>query len=156
MTSIDSIYLNFEETRRRSELVWRSMKPEIWYWKPDKAALSSMEMVRHVLEGEHLYHKIIQYQGDLGDYVSPWEGRTWEGISEELAFAKNYRNDFMVLLRSCSPNDLHTVRIERKELNQVKFLGDYLNRMVYHEAVHLGQLLGYLRTFGMERPLIWD
>jgi len=30
-----------------------------------------------------------------------------------------------------------------------------LLRIAYHEAVHTGQLLSYLRTLGLERPMIW-
>jgi hypothetical protein len=29
-------------------------------------------------------------------------------------------------------------------------------RMAYHEAVHTGQLLAYLRAMGIPRPNIWD
>jgi uncharacterized damage-inducible protein DinB len=41
-------------------------------------------------------------------------------------------------------------------VRQSKILGDYLNRIAYHESVHTGQLLDYLRTIGIERPQIWD
>jgi uncharacterized damage-inducible protein DinB len=51
---------------------------------------------------------------------------------------------------------LKEVVIYREEVGQIKILGDYLNRMVYHEAVHIGQLLSYLRTLGIERHQIWD
>ncbi len=53
-------------------------------------------------------------------------------------------------------SDLENVRIERKEVGQSKKLGDYLNRIAYHESVHTGQMLSYLRTIGIERPQIWD
>lgn len=29
-------------------------------------------------------------------------------------------------------------------------------RIAYHEAVHTGQLLNYMRNMGVERPDIWD
>jgi len=51
---------------------------------------------------------------------------------------------------------LENVRIERKEVGQSKKLGDYLNRIAYHESVHTGQILSYLRTIGIDRPQIWD
>ena len=31
-----------------------------------------------------------------------------------------------------------------------------LLRVAYHESVHTGQLLDYLRTAGVPRELIWD
>jgi hypothetical protein len=35
-------------------------------------------------------------------------------------------------------------------------LGDYLLRIGFHEAVHAGQFLAYLRAMQIERPFIWD
>ena len=34
--------------------------------------------------------------------------------------------------------------------------GDFLLRAAYHEAVHAGQMLDYLRTMGVARPSVWD
>lgn len=52
--------------------------------------------------------------------------------------------------------DIENIRIERKEVGQSKNLGDYLNQIAYHESVHIGQMLGYLRLIGVNRPQIWD
>ena len=60
------------------------------------------------------------------------------------------------MLKQINEADLENIRIERHEVGQSKGLGDYLNRMAYHESVHTGQMLGYLRILGLERPLIWD
>ena len=60
------------------------------------------------------------------------------------------------MIEELSATDLSDIVIHREEVNQEKKLGDYLNRMVYHEAVHVGQLLGYLRTLKIKRPQIWD
>ncbi|MFV8342014.1 hypothetical protein [Flavobacterium sp. XS2P39] len=38
-------------------------------------------MIRHILEAEHLFHKIVNERGNIGDYVSPWS---------ERIFAKNF------------------------------------------------------------------
>ncbi|MEZ5028674.1 MAG: hypothetical protein R2765_07795 [Ferruginibacter sp.] len=46
--------------------------------------------------------------------------------------------------------------ITRKEKKQHRKLGDYLLRIAYHEAVHTGQLLDYLRTLNSPRANIWD
>ena len=113
-------------------------------------------MIRHTLEGEHLFHTIIKNRGDLGNYKSPWVDLAYSDLKNELSFAEKYHNSFIEMIKTLNEADLENIRIERKEVNQSKPLGDYLNRMVYHEAVHTGQLLGYLRTLDVERPLIWD
>jgi uncharacterized damage-inducible protein DinB len=60
------------------------------------------------------------------------------------------------MINKLNETDLENVQIERKEVGQSKKLGDYLNRIAYHEAVHTGQMLSYVRTIGIDRPQIWD
>lgn len=156
MNSIEIILLNFSEIRRRSIKLWSGIPPEYLDWKPDENAFSIIEMIRHVLEGEHLFHKIIQNRGNLGNYPSPWKGLEYTNLENELNFAKPYRDDFLNMIRGLDESDLANVRIERKEVGQSKTLGDYLNRIAYHESVHTGQMLDYLRTAGIDRPKIWD
>ena len=156
MNSIEIILLNFSEIRRRSIKLWSGIPSEYLDWKPDKNAFSIIEMIRHVLEGEHLFHKIIQNRGNLGNYPSPWKGLEYTDLENELNFAKTYRDDFLKMIRELDESDLENVRIERKEVGQSKTLGDYLNRIAYHESVHTGQMLDYLRTAGIDRPKVWD
>jgi uncharacterized damage-inducible protein DinB len=156
MNSVELLLLNFKETRRRSINVWKGVPEEYLHWKPDSKAFSCIEMIRHVLEGEHLFHTIIKNRGNLGDYVSPWDKLAYTNIVDELSFAEPHKNSFYKMLETLTEADLSEIVIQRKEVNQVKKLGDYLNRMVYHEAVHIGQLLSYLRTMNVERPQIWD
>lgn len=156
MKSSAILLLNFKETRRRSIKVWKGIPEEFLHWKPDAKALSSIEMIRHVLEGEHLFHVIIKNRGNLGNYTSPWESLAYTNILDELSFAEPYRISFYEMIEELSATDLSDIVIHREEVNQEKKLGDYLNRMVYHEAVHVGQLLGYLRTLKINRPQIWD
>ncbi|AXT61159.1 DinB family protein [Aquimarina sp. AD10] len=156
MNSIEIILLNFSETRRRSIKLWKGIPDEFLNWKPDQKAFSILEMIRHTLETEHLFHTIIKNRGDLGDYKSPWMDLEYSNLENELAIAKKYREDFISMIQNLTASDLKTIRIERREVGQSKNLGDYLNRIVYHESVHTGQMLGYLRTLGVNRPLIWD
>ncbi|WP_417799490.1 DinB family protein [Tenacibaculum sp.] len=156
MNAIGNILLNFSETRRRSLKLWKDIPDEFLNWKPDSEAFSIIEMIRHILEGEHLFHTIIKNSGDLGNYKSLWENLAFSDLKNELSFAERYRNSFIEMIKTLNETDLENIRIERKEVGQSKTLGDYLNRMVYHEAVHTGQLLGYLRTLGVKRPKIWD
>ena len=156
MSSKEIILLNFSDIRRRSIKLWRGIPIEHLNWKPDEHAFSIIEMIRHVLEGEHLFHKIIENRGNLGDYQSPWNELQYLDLKNELKFAEKYREDFLDMIHRLKETDLENISIERKEVNQSKKLGDYLNRIAYHESVHTGQLLDYLRTIGIERPPIWD
>jgi len=156
MHSKEIILLNFSEIRRRSIKIWNGIPNEYLNWKPDKDAFTIIEMIRHVLEGEHLFHKIIENRGDLGNYLSPWKGLKYSDLKNELEFTEKYRSEFLIMINRLDESDLENVRIERKEVGQSKKLGDYLNRMAYHESVHTGQILSYLRTIGIERPQIWD
>jgi uncharacterized damage-inducible protein DinB len=156
MTATQIIIVNFSEIRRRSEKVWRAIPASMYHWKPDTEAMSTIEMIRHTIEGEHIYHNIIEGRGELGNFVSPWEGKIYESIEAEIEFAKPYRNTFFEMINTLTPADLDNIEIVRTTINQRRKLGDYLNRIAYHESVHTGQLLSYLRTFGVDRPNIWD
>jgi uncharacterized damage-inducible protein DinB len=156
MQAIEIIQLNFEEIRRRSIKLWEGIKLENYFWKPDTEAMSCIEMIRHVLESEHLFHTIVNRRGNLGDYPSPWKDRPYTDLKSELSFAQSFRDEFMQTIQSFSAEDLNNIEIIRSEVGQRRKLGDYLNRIAYHESVHTGQLLDYLRTLNAKRPLIWD
>ncbi len=156
MNSIEIILLNFSEIRRRRLMVWAGIPDVYLNWKPDDKAFTIIEMIRHILEGEHLYHKIIENRGNLGNYISPWKGLKYTNLEHELNFAAKYRKSFMHMIEAFDTDDLEKIKIERVEVGQSKILGDYLNRIAYHESVHTGQLLSYLRTIGVNRPNIWD
>jgi uncharacterized damage-inducible protein DinB len=128
----------------------------MYYWKPDVQAMDTIESVRHIIEGEHIYHNIIAGGGALNNFVSPWEDKKYDSIEDEIAFAIPYRKAFLDMISSINPQDLQTKEIIRTEYNQRRTLGDYLNRVAYHESVHTGQLLSYMRTFGVDRPSVWD
>ena len=156
MNSVEIILLNFSETRRRSIKLWEGIPNDFLNWKPDRKAFSIIEMIRHILEGEHLFHIIVKNRGDLGNYESPWKNIEYSDLKGELNIAGKYRENFIDMIKALNESDLENIRIERKEVNQNKKLGDYLNRIAYHESVHTGQILGYLRTLGVKRPQIWD
>lgn len=156
MKATECIILNFEEIRRRSIKLWYGIPEAYYHWRPDAGVMSCLEMVRHVLEGEHLFHRIVLNRGNLGDYPSPWLHRPYTDLSEEIRFSAPYRSGFIATIRRFSDDDLDQVEIVRSEKGQRRPLGDYLNRIAYHESVHAGQMLSYLRTLGVERPLIWD
>lgn len=95
MTQTGISVLNFEEIRRRSIKLWTGITSENFFWRPDIHAMNCLEMIRHVLEGEHLFHKIVDNRGYLGEYVSPWVDRSYTNLQDELDFAKPYREKFI-------------------------------------------------------------
>jgi len=157
MTPIDIIILNLEEVRRRSIKLWTGIPEKFYHWQPDQDALFMIEMVRHVLESEHAYHTIVINRGSKGDdYKSPWEGREYIGIADEIEFARPFRESFLDLIKSFSDKDLAEIEIVRPQVGQARKLGDFLLRIAYHESVHTGQMLSYFRTLGIDRPKVWD
>jgi uncharacterized damage-inducible protein DinB len=156
MKQQEILILNFEEIRRRSIKLWSEIPASFYHWKPDEKAMSCIEMIRHVLEGEHLFHVIVNNRGNIGDYISPWKNRVYTNLQDELDFEKPYRESFFKTIESFSTEDFTNIEIVRTEKNQRRKLGDYLQRIAYHEAVHTGQMLSYCRTIGIDIPLIWD
>jgi hypothetical protein len=112
-------------------------------------------MVRHVVETEYIYRELILRNGSLGDFVSPWESRPLIDVQDELRFAMPFRKEFFDTIRGFTLYDLCSIQIVRKD-RKTRNLGNFLNRCAYHEAVHAGQFLSYLRTTGISRPNIWD
>ena len=84
------------------------------------------------------------------------EGRPYTTLQEELDFAQPFREKFIDTIKTFNAEDLTRIEIIRSEKGQKRILGDYLQRIAYHESVHTGQMLAYFRTLGLDRPLIWD
>lgn len=156
MNSIDLIILNFIEVRRRSIKVWTSIPTEKLNWRPDDEAMTCLEMIRHVLESEHYYHLAIENRGSLTTFDSPFEKQPFTTVKAELDFAESYRQQFLNTIKSFSEQDLKKIKIDRSDSGYIRDLGDMLLRVAYHESVHTGQLLDYLRTAGVPRIRIWD
>ncbi|MGB3198396.1 MAG: DinB family protein [Saprospiraceae bacterium] len=136
--------------------LWKGITKENYFWRTESNAMKCLEIARHVLEGEHLFHVIVNRRGNLGDYVSPWANRPYTDLQAEIDFAEPFRLAFIETIKEFSPTDFSTIEIIRTEKGQRRKLGDYLQQIAYHEAVHTGQMLSNLRTIGLERPQIWD
>lgn len=156
MQSTELLTLNLEEVRRRSVKVWRGIPAGGLQWKPDSEAMTCIEMVRHVLEGEWLYMQMLRGGGSLASEDSPFNPRPYTDVAAELAFAAPYRKEFLELVASYTAEELNTRKVDRSDRGYVRTFGDFILRMAYHESVHAGQLLGYLRTMNAPRPNIWD
>lgn len=113
-------------------------------------------MIRHVLESEHYYHLAIKNRRSLSKFNSPFENRPFTSVNAELDFAEPYRQQFINTIKSFSEEDLFNIKIDRSDAGYIRDLGDMLLRIAYHESVHTGQLLDYLRSAGIPRIHIWD
>lgn len=116
-------------------------------WKPVPDTLTCAEMIRHLLEGEFRYHQILIGGGSkaLADLSNPFKNKD-----------KSYREDFLSYIKSLSASDLENVQIDRSDVGYVRYLGDKLLSIAYHESVHTVQLFDYMRTMGIDRLKIWD
>ena len=117
--------------------------------------MTAIEMVRHILEADYGWNIIIN-QGDKTNYKTPWENRPFINVADEIEFAEPYRNTFLESIRQFSDTDLYETKISHPGIGDKKVLAEYLLRIGYHESVHAGQFLSYLRAMKIDRPKIWD
>ncbi len=157
MLSTELLVLNLEEVRRRSLKVWRSIPADRMDWKPDAEAMTCIELVRHVPECEHLYLYMLKSGGSRPSAdSSPWTARPYTSVEAEIEFAEPYRKELLNLIGSYTPEELMTKKIVRPDTDFNRAIGDFILRIAYHESVHTGQLLAYLREMNAPRPNIWD
>lgn len=157
MNSIELCILNLTETRRRSIKVWESI-PDSWLsWRPDKNAMSFGEMIRHTWTGSYYYHLLLINNGKItNEEEDPFENEPITSVKSEINMSLPYFNDFIKYVESSSSEELEERLIDRSDVGYQRYMGDMLLRIAYHDAVHTGQLLQYLRMVGLERPKIWD
>ncbi|MBD0324823.1 MAG: DinB family protein [Pyrinomonadaceae bacterium] len=159
MTTTDILILNLEEVRRRSLKVWHSIPQEGLNWKPDAEAMTCIELVRHVPECEYLYLTILRSGRRLPmDELSEslWVRRPFTSVEAEVEFAEPYRRELLKLIGSYTAEQLSTTVDYAATGQKVRTIGDFILRMAYHESVHTGQLLSYLRMMNVPRPNVWD
>lgn len=155
MTPTELIVLNFEEIRRKSVKIWQGLPETHYDWKPDEGAMTASEVIRHVLEADYGWNIIIN-QGDMTHYKTPWGKRPFTSLEDELAFAEPYRKTFLASVQQFSASELSETKIVHPGNGEKKALGKYLLRIGYHESVHAGQFMSYLRGMGVPRPFVWD
>ena len=155
MPQSELILLNFSEIRRKSIRMWKSLPESHYHWKPDEKAMTAIQVIRHVLEADYGWNIIIN-NGDMSSYKSPWEGKPYLSVNDELEFARPYRERFLDSVNSFSDDELRNTEIIHPGNGTKKNLGQYLLRIGYHESVHAGQFLSYLRGMEVPRPDIWD
>lgn len=155
MTPTELILFNLIEIRRKSIKLWNALPESHYNWKPDEKAMSAIAMIRHVLEADYGWNIIIN-NGSMTNYQTPWKNRPFGAVSDEIKFAQPYRNEFLESIRQFSATELNEKEIIHPGNGEKKNLGQYLLRIGYHETVHAGQFLSYLRTMNVDRPSLWD
>lgn len=156
MTPNDLLILNLEESRRRSLILWNGLPEEYYFWKPDDNAMHALEMIRHVLGAEYWLHYIIMHKGDTSKFPhDQWDGRPYTNLQDELDFSKPFRENFLTDIKGYSLEELKTVEVTYGKRTPRK-LSDFILRVAYHEAVHAGNFLSYLRSMDLDRPFVWD
>lgn len=155
MTNTELILLNFNKIRQKSIKLWKGLPENYYNWKPDENAMNAIQMIRHVLEADYGWNIIIN-QGDLTNYKTPWQNRPFISVHDEIEFAAPFRKEFLESVQRFSAAELSETKIIHPGNGEKKPLGQYLLRIGYHESVHAGQFLSYLRAMGVNRPEIWD
>ncbi|MET3292156.1 UNVERIFIED_CONTAM: putative damage-inducible protein DinB [Brevibacillus sp. OAP136] len=157
MKAIDLIILNLRETRRRSIKLWSSLPDEWLSWRPDQGALSFGEMIRHVWTGTYHYHLLVKNNGIVVEQEKPnYEKEPIVSVEAEIERSQRYFDDFIAYVETLDDAELETRLIDRSDVGYTRFMGDMLLRIAYHDSVHAGQFLQYMRMAGLERPQIWD
>jgi uncharacterized damage-inducible protein DinB len=157
MNAIDLCIINLKETRRRSIKLWRSL-PDAWLtWRPDEEAMSFGEMIRHVWGGSYNYHMILKNNGSIKQELpAPFDQEPIVSVEREIELSEPYFNEFINYVGSLSTEELQKRLIDRSDVGYQRYLGDMLLRIAYHDSVHVGQFLQYLRMASLDRPMIWD
>lgn len=155
MNQIDLIVHNLEDSRKRSLKLWEGLPEEYYFWKPDKDAMNFLEMIRHVLGSDYWFNYIMNHRGNIEKFLEPWEGRQLMSLAGELEYFAPHRLSFINDIRKLSPDDLDNIELIRSDSGFKRRLGNFLLRVAYHEGVHAGQFLSYMRTLGIERPDVW-
>lgn len=157
MDARELMLLDLQETRRRFLIVARSIPAEYLSWRPDAEALSIGAMIRHVLLHDPSWLLILT-EGRLAteeEQASLW-GAPFTTVEAEIERAQPYHEAFIAYVRSLDPREYGERTIQWPHRPIARSLGDTLERKSYHDAVHTGQLLQYLRTLQIPRPNIWD
>jgi len=145
----------FIEVRRKSKILWNFIDHDFIHYKPDNEAMTVIEMIAHVLTCERVFHARLKASGPAKNEEQIWNTAVSNSVQEQLDASKLHRANFMNYLSNLTENDFIGRRVIIPERKQNIGLTDYLSRMIYHESVHTGQLMSYLRQGGHERPDIW-
>lgn len=157
MNARDLMLLDLHETRRRFLIVARSIPDQYLSWQPDAQALTIGTMIRHVLLHDMSWLLILR-EGRLAndeERTAVWDV-PFTTVEAEIERAEPFHQEFLAYVASLDPETYATRTVKWPHKSLERLLGDTLERKSYHDAVHTGQLLQYLRMLQIPRPDIWD
>lgn len=156
MNAIELFVLDFKECRRRFLMVASAFPTDLLTWRPDKDALSVGECIRHVLLHDLSWLTILK-EGRVPtaeERVHLIE-QPYTNLQDEIDRSVQYQKELIDLINTYKEEDFSfIISYPHKPIKRT--LGDTLERKSYHDAVHTGQLLQYLRMLNIDRPMIWD
>lgn len=151
------ILLDLRETRRRFLKTAEGIPDVLLSWRPDAAALSIGQTIRHVLLHDHSWLLILK-EGRLP--TDEERGKLWNppfiSVKEEADRTELHHIGFLDYVSSLDAAEFDTKKVRWPHKPIERLLGDALERKSYHDAVHTGQLLQCMRMLQLERPDIWD
>jgi uncharacterized damage-inducible protein DinB len=117
--------------------------------------LSVGESIRHVLLHDLSWQKILK-EGRLrtDEELHHLLEQPYTDRQVEIDRAIPYQEDFINFIRTYNDKELTSTFISWPHKPIKRSLGDTLERKSYHDAVHTGQLLQYMRMLNIERPMI--
>lgn len=151
------ILLDLKETRRRFIKAASSIPDRFIHWQPDAEALSVGQMIRHVLEHDYYWHMILtERRLPTEEETASLQDRPYTSIQDEVERSEAHHFRFLSYVESLDVRTFETLLIRWPHRPIERYLGDALERKSYHDAVHTGQLLQYMRMLQLSRPDIWD
>ncbi|OPA76245.1 hypothetical protein BVG16_18760 [Paenibacillus selenitireducens] len=157
MNAKELILLDLKETRRRFLKAVDGIPDEYLPWKPDAGALSIGHMIRHVLLHDYSWFMILTEQRlPTEEEKNPLWEVPYTSVQDEITHSSIYHEQFISYVESLDIADFASKLIQWPHRPIERYLGDALERKSYHDAVHTGQLLQYLRMLQLDRPDIWD
>lgn len=142
-------------------------------WRPAASAFSCGELVRHVIQSEGFWRKLVTeavagrnfdpfgLPGSSRERLTALRPLNLEGAARERegsTFAECLRNWTAIQARTeaelapITPEQLAAVEVDHPLL-AIRFpLWEALLTMVGHEVYHRGQLSAYLKAIGVEQP----
>jgi uncharacterized damage-inducible protein DinB len=157
MKALDLFLLDYQECRRRFLMVAAAFPSELLTWKPDIGAMTVGETIRHVLLHDLSWLKILKEKRLPNDEeLHHLLDRPYTCLQDEIDRSIPYQIEFIELIKTYTEEELLSTYISWPHKPIKRTLGDTLERKSYHDAVHTGQLLQYMRMLNIERPMIWD
>ncbi|MBG9587268.1 DinB family protein [Cytobacillus firmus] len=157
MDALHLIIFNLEEARRRSLKVWRALPCELYNWKPKLHNYDCIEIIHHILEREYQSFLMLQNKNFMNLNSLPILTNDKNlTIDDILKLYNPYHKQFIELIKTINPHDLFNVEVDCINIENKRYLGDFLLRLAYHESFHTGQLVSYLKLANNNSVLIFD